>query len=60
MVADLTGNDATIVNFLHAYGIASIPYNLTIPGREGQPAIAIEGPVKSGAPFIKAIGLASK
>ena len=31
-----------------------------IPGRDGRPAIAIEGPVKSGAPFIKAIELASE
>ena len=58
MVADLTGNDAVITNFLHAYGIASIPYNLTIPGEDGKPAIGIDGPVKSGAPFIRAIEMA--
>ncbi len=60
MVADQTDNDPVIVNFLFAYGIASIPYNLIIPGEDGKPAIGIDGPIKSGAPFIRAVELASQ
>ena len=36
MVADWTGRQQLILDFLRAYGRESIPYYLVIPGRQGK------------------------
>ncbi len=55
MVADMTDNDAVMTNFIFAYDYGSIPVNIVIPGKEDKPAITIDGPVSSGAPFVEMI-----
>ncbi|MDG2125291.1 MAG: hypothetical protein P8J87_16430 [Verrucomicrobiales bacterium] len=58
MVADMTDNDAVMTNFVFAYGYASIPVNLVIPGDPDKPAIALDGPIASGDTFIEMINKA--
>lgn len=60
MLADWTNDDPVIAETLFAYGSASIPFYLMIPGDSDKPAIQLPENFTSGEPILRALEIATQ
>lgn len=60
MLADWTNENPVIAETLHAYGSASIPFYLMIPGNPDKPVIQLPENFTSAEPILRALELATR